>query len=299
MAACVTGLERSFPEIGRNVLGSVLQVGRSVEFFGVRPANDSWEAMRRAVHFQTTVLQRPCTSVSRPVGYYPRWSVAPFVQSLCDLQSCDTIIHEHEVARNSSFASVMRLRLDIYWEMPVRLPLIFDPDTVHVPSMSRCHGFCDKFAVGGRAGMAAYLQRVQYIDRNFTRRYDSEGYLRMAASLSKFKVKEHADWMFCKFGDSQRAWKECTRRIRARLVCASLRCPWCGMGCRCWNATCTNSSRAASLCHVLAPNESRGLKVGDRDRIIPPGYESRNESSFSDWLPAVPLGRASYILKTR
>ena len=46
-AVCLTGLQRSFPEIGNNIAEAVrdLLAPRHIYYFGIKPVNDSWAAI--------------------------------------------------------------------------------------------------------------------------------------------------------------------------------------------------------------------------------------------------------------
>ena len=62
-ALCATGLERSFPEIGRNVAGALRALNHSgaLQIFGVMPANASWSPAVYSLLAPTQVaLQTPC-----------------------------------------------------------------------------------------------------------------------------------------------------------------------------------------------------------------------------------------------
>merc|ERR1719183_1238027 len=61
-AICLTGLQRSFPEVGGNIkeaLGSLLTLD-ATEIFGVRPATDPWDAIRRLLPLHRVVPQVQC-----------------------------------------------------------------------------------------------------------------------------------------------------------------------------------------------------------------------------------------------
>ena len=61
-AVCLTGLQRSFPEIGGSIKEAVdyLLPPRAREIFGVRPADDPWDAVQRLLPMQSLVTQAPC-----------------------------------------------------------------------------------------------------------------------------------------------------------------------------------------------------------------------------------------------
>ena len=101
-------------------------------------------------------------------------------------------------------------------------------DEIALPAMSACGGVCDKFAIGGRHAMRAYLSRLDDVERIFfdpRRRRDrlnSERVLDEALRLHGVTVRSDPLFMFCKFGKRSRhhfrPWPECTRRIGADLL---------------------------------------------------------------------------------
>ena len=96
-AVCITGLERSFPEIRHNIQGAVLRpVGYSPPvLFGVRPAADRWPTVLRAWNLADVEVQRMCVAdaaIPNASSFYPFDYKSPpgstvrlFVQELCDL----------------------------------------------------------------------------------------------------------------------------------------------------------------------------------------------------------------------
>ena len=76
--------------------------------------------------------------------------------------ACEALLRRHEARARRRFGVVARLRLDIVWEVPITLlpssaaQLMQSERTVELPKMNGQSGFNDKFAVGGRQGMAAY-----------------------------------------------------------------------------------------------------------------------------------------------
>lgn len=178
-AVCVTGLQRSFPEIARNIHAALASLyapdalADAVAFFGVRPEKDPWSAVR--VHLPplaNETLQRPC-------GYAPpSWFSAyarnalgkhlfalNFVQSLCDQAKCLTLIEQFEAARGGvRFTTLARLRLDLAWEATLPMPARgLQPMTVHLPRMNSKAGVNDKWAIGLREPMAVYLARLHAV----------------------------------------------------------------------------------------------------------------------------------------
>lgn len=127
-AVCLTGLQRSFPEIGGNIKEAVdyLLPPNATEIFGVRPVDDPWDAVQRLLPMQRVVTQAPCQknlSLSLRLYYFchqhgrkrakgPGCAVAgggeltgsaeycgctrSMVQALCDLQVCARMLRERE-----------------------------------------------------------------------------------------------------------------------------------------------------------------------------------------------------------
>ena len=179
-AVCVTGLQRSFPEISGNIRRSLeelydarAQLATTVAFFGVRPANDSWHEVREALPPLTNeTLQRPCGAKS-PAWFsvYARSHSArvgfqrAFVMSLCDMAIClrELVeVYEAHSMGGRRFLTLARLRLDLAWEAPLRMPkggLL--PHAVYVPRMNAKAGINDKWALGHRRPMGVYLARVE------------------------------------------------------------------------------------------------------------------------------------------
>eukprot|EP00966_Prymnesium_polylepis_P080504 1865362-Prymnesium_polylepis.1 len=212
----------------------------------------------------------------------PGRTVRRFVQELCDLSRCEAMIASYESARRTTFAAVMRLRLDMAWEtvlaLPRAVPTAAHPsrhvlvnrqgqvlrEQVHVPHMGRCQGRVnDKFAFGSRKAMSLYLTRVTQLAAvwpmsGFTISgvWSSELYLRATAMAANYKLNSRPDFMFCQFGDrrgSHADWIGCTARLRLGLRCEKMTCGWCEGGCQCWNRSCTASP---------APPQSRCAPTG-------------------------------------
>ena len=211
-AVCVTGLQRSYPEISRNLhfalshlysgwrhggyelqadggggrafkprhaaafdggeRGGGWSLGRAVAFFGVRPANDSWAAVRTELPpMQGESIQTPCgpqrpawfTAFAKTHGQRIIYGHS-FVQSLCDLRACHELVQAHEQRVGRLFLTISRLRLDLAWETPLTMPPVLLPNAVYVSRMNGKQGVNDKWAIGRRAPMGAYLDRVQFIE---------------------------------------------------------------------------------------------------------------------------------------
>ena len=199
-AVCITGLERSYPEISHNIhyslsnfygawrgidgqdatadaaAGSSSSSSRwrledSVAFFGVRPANDSWPTVRTDLPPLTgESIQTPCGLGRAP--WFSAWAKTKtqqamygfsFIQMMCDLRACHQMVlaHERKVARD--FATVARMRLDLAWETPLVMPPRLMPGTVYTSRMNTKTGINDKWAIGLRSAMAAYFERVRLI----------------------------------------------------------------------------------------------------------------------------------------
>ena len=220
-AVCITGLQRSYPEISHNIHyslsnlyggwrsggGSMLSLGdtlapitsrpyessldesfprarraaseragwslaKAVGFFGVRPANDSWAVVRTDLPpLLAESIQTPC-GPTRPAWFsaYAKTHAQKityghsFVQMLCDMQECHRMIQEHEQRLGRQFLTLARLRLDLAWETPLVMPTVMHLNAVYVSRMNTKAGVNDKWAIGRRAPMGAYLGRVKFIE---------------------------------------------------------------------------------------------------------------------------------------
>ena len=225
-AVCVTGLQRSYPEISHNLHYSLSHLysgwrhggdstaadvaaaraseqqrlqqrsdalprsrrsltghgehgrggwslGRNVAFFGVRPANDSWATVRTDLPpLVGESIQTPC-GPSRPAWFsaYAKTNAQrvtygnSFVQSLCDLRDCLQLVEYNERRVGRQFLTLARLRLDLAWETPLTMPQVLQPNVVYTARMNTKAGVNDKWAIGRRAPMLAYLTRVQFIEK--------------------------------------------------------------------------------------------------------------------------------------
>ena len=271
----------------------------SVHIFGVRPEQDSWVQVYRmlrqtALISKTTVEKQVFTNLTVPPGYYPQRSGRGFMIELWDCAHCADMIKAKEASIGWQFELVVRLRLDLFWEYLPPMPRTFEAGQVHLPSMSKCRGYNDKFAIGDRIGMERYLMRVHKLPYTIGGKFASEEYLKR--SLAGLRVKAHYDWMFCKMGratnlstwrqTSSNMWLECSARIVQGLRCERMVCGWCGQGCRCWNSTCTsvpydsqrNVLGRVRLCHEwmsssLNGNKSRGGVPLVPGIAVPPGRQ--------------------------
>lgn len=267
-AACVTGLERSYAEISSNIKAT-LGILQGAVLFGVNPSR-SWNSVDIA--FDMVRNQSLC-AMERTRRFYPAGAWQGLQLELCDLSVCEEMLAAYEAARNTAFHTVMRLRLDLFWETIPVLPPMIQPDDVFVPSMSHCNGVCDKFALGGRSGMRSYFVRKRWLSGvSSALSVNSEMLLRAIRKQTQIRFHRRNDWIFCKFGSriaSFRPWSECTRRIRARVRCEKLFCDWCGRGCRCVTAQCSASSQRQRIC--FQPNASTGKSTYShrRDYVVP------------------------------
>lgn len=191
-AVCITGLQRSYPEISHNIHYSLsnlysgwsdAQSGGSsqaqqawnleehVGFFGVRPANDSWATVRTDLPpLLGESIQTPCGLKRAPwFSAYAKTSHQKviysfsFVQMMCDLKACHRLVQAHEQKVGRDFVTVARLRLDLAWETPLIMPPVLRPNAVYSARMNTKVGVNDKWAIGLRAPMASYLNRVELI----------------------------------------------------------------------------------------------------------------------------------------
>ena len=274
-AVCLTGLERSFAEIGGNVREGVYRLlGPRVTWFGVKPPHDAWSMIHTLLPpFAAVERQATCWSaaqanetiswlhcLSHQAGRTGDCRLG-FLQSLCDLQACEAAIAAHERRASMTFATVLRLRADLFWEAAwvgpagtaaaATLPAPH-PGTVHVPFQDSAGGATDKLAFGGRDAMRAYLLRLRHV-AGAAQRWPhlkgktTEAFLVAAMSADGVAIaREHA-WMYCAHtknaivkGRSGRYG--CMARVRCRLRCASLVCDSSGPKpeCHCFEAPCSH-----------------------------------------------------------
>lgn len=112
-AVCVTGLARSFDEIGVSVATRLHAVIRAtadnviLRKFAVKPVNDSWTSVESKFGpFATIAPQAPCRSTNAtPISFFTctrgrstsRTScTGAFVQMMCDLAACEALIRRYE-----------------------------------------------------------------------------------------------------------------------------------------------------------------------------------------------------------
>jgi hypothetical protein len=218
-AVCVTGLQRSFPEIRHNIhyalaslyAGNWTQTGpvrnntgaaetawtvepsfhrgvrsrrwaahvlnSTAAFFGVRPANDTWAEVRATFPLlRAESIQTPCgvklgtaRGEEKPTWFsaYARSATQKaaygrnFVQVMCDLSECHSMILADEAITGRQYTTIARLRLDLAWETPMRMPHLLRPRTIYTTRMNTKAGVNDKWAIGLRSAMALYLERKE------------------------------------------------------------------------------------------------------------------------------------------
>ena len=68
VAVCLTGLQRSFPEIGHNIKEGIYHMagpGAEIDFFGVKPPEDDWSAIRQLLPMRAIGTQARCLDPQR------------------------------------------------------------------------------------------------------------------------------------------------------------------------------------------------------------------------------------------
>ena len=140
-AVCVTGLEREYPEISRNIDRAIFGLlnrtaAQTVtRVFGVRPPNDNWTHAMAALRFEAVGLQSwsYCYPADMPLPFWftcsrnggtSRMGVCTrsFMQVMCDLEQCERLIATHEAQVGQPFDFVTRIRLDVAWEAELPVP---------------------------------------------------------------------------------------------------------------------------------------------------------------------------------
>ena len=140
-AVCVTGLEREYPEISRNIDRAIFGLlnrtaAQTVtRVFGVRPPNDNWTHAMGALRFEAVGLQSwsYCYPADMPLPFWftcsrnggtSRMGVCTrsFMQVMCDLEQCERLIATHEAQVGQPFDFVTRIRLDVAWEAELPVP---------------------------------------------------------------------------------------------------------------------------------------------------------------------------------
>ncbi len=280
-AVCLTGLERSFSEVGNNVREGLLHLLGSPRFiiFGVRPIADPWHQIRRLLPVDHIELQRPSCWSGADVNLTRAWMhcdmksrgsdcLLGFLQMLCDLAHCERMIQAHEASEGWKFRAVVRLRPDCFWETRVKMPTVLQHGTVYVPEQDSQGGINDHLAFGDRASMALYLRRARLVgqaDRLWTsfqsatgstralKGSNSETFLQLALHAEGLSVVRLRDWAYCLHTRAQlRArfgMRGCIGRVRCRTRCVSLVCGLAGTksgDCSCHNVTCATIEASTS-----------------------------------------------------
>lgn len=262
-AVCLTGLERSFEEIGANVREGVFRMlGRDVTFFGVRPTNSSWRSVQQLLPMSAVESQRGRCWSDEVQTATVSWMHCDFrlragdcrlsfLQALCDLAQCEDMISSHERVHRGGreFDSVLRLRADLFWEASIALPSPLQPNTVYTPAMDCQSGLNDHLGVGDRTTMRKYLTRIRHANRTDAVRrlkgLGSEGYMLASMQWDRVNMVRLPEWMYCPhtprnlLRDSARTG--CIGRVRCRTACTSLWCPSASIKageCECLNETC-------------------------------------------------------------
>ena len=315
-AVCLTGLERSFVEVGLNVREGLFTMlrGAVVSVFGVQPAKDAWKEIPTLIPLHGVAMQQPCWTPSVQ-NETIRWMHCDmrlrkgdcrlsFLQALCDLQACERLISEHEQRMHRRFDVVVRLRADLFWENAVPLPLL-EPNVVYVPAMDTPggevrgpgRGVNDHLAVGTRDAMAKYLTRARHVSRpgisSELRGSGSEQYLASSLRWDGVRAVRMQEWMYCPHTPRNllrgAATTGCIARVRCRTGCRSLFCPHAAAKadqCECFDEDCStfaarNSSSSMGRTAAIGPG---WLGRGDQERQF---RHWRNPSprdvSWKDW----------------
>ena len=306
-AVCLTGMERSFAEIGGNIregLLSLLDASTSVTIFGVRPRHDPWSSLNVLLPMHQVETQSRCWS-----GVAQNFTIGwmhcdfrmragdcrlSFLQALCDLNRCEEMIAAHERKVQRKFDVIVRLRADLFWEARVAMrPLLpLKPNTVYVPAMDSQDGVNDHLAFGLREVMGRYMTRIRHIERSDVvaklKGLGSEGYLGKALLWDTINVHKLQGWMYCPHTPRNllrgSASEGCVGRVRCRVSCVSLYCPNHGIHageCECLNVTCADFASGAKVAvlGVGSPNAdkqynqrrfTRALKTPREKRDAPP-----------------------------
>ena len=299
IAICVTGFEHAFGEIEANVQAAIETLAtnhRRPHVFGVVPRNASWAQVERMLARKgwrddaTIEAQQPRGSLTAPFNFWPQRKGRSFMLELHDCAQCERMMADREQAGGFTFDVVVRLRLDTYFEVPLSgVPAAIADDELHVPFMSRCGGGNDKFAVGGRGAMRAYLTRVRRLSESLItsrKSFRSEGLLMAALKLERgIKLRQRRDWAFCKVQSRRRCgygctWIDCATRVRNRVRCEYLRCDYCGNGCECWNASCAAGALAPPS-NFSRPERDRKGRYASRWARLRNGSLAIIESRFA------------------
>ena len=260
-AVCITGLSRSFDEIGANVREGVMTLlwTPAVAFFGVRPPQDAWYQIQRLLPMHAIETQKRCWT-DELFNLTTPWMACDmrgrgdcrksFLQELCDLQHCDAMIRAAEAQAGRQFHVVVRLRPDTFWESRVKMNVHqMKKMTVYVPSAGDLLAVNDHLAVGARDAMGHYLNRIRHVReaQSMIGRVDgsSELYLKRALNRDGVEVKKLDHWAYCLHTRKQikasQHVRGCIGRVRCRMRCTSLICHRIGLkagSCECYNVSC-------------------------------------------------------------
>ena len=300
-AVCLSGHARSFSEVGHNIREAVLRLLGTpmIAYFGVRPADDPWTMIQKMIPLEQVQVQRICYDEAQ-LGWATTWLHCDmrrrkgldcrksFLQQLCDLEACYSMISAFEARSAHPFRMLVRLRPDIYWEASLALPQVLGARTIYVPGLDSQDGVNDHLAFGAREPMGRYLNRIHHIrlhmgllanasaagsdntilgslDARALRGHTGEFFLGVAMQLDRVVVKRVAAWATCKHNRQalylRVGFRGCIGRIRCRAPCASLVCmekgPRAGL-CDCFNETCATiqSGRAVATVPLESPPPS-------------------------------------------
>ena len=289
-AVCITGQERSFGEIGANVREGVLRMLGTprVAFFGVKPVNDPWTGLQKLLPLTTVIAQHKCWD-AEDLSVTVRWvhcdmrgrsdCRVSFIQTMCDLKACLRMVSSFESHNGMQFATITKLRPDVFWETAFDLPEV-QANTVYVPGIDAAGGVNDKLAVGGREAMRSYLSRYKYV-KNATAMAASvnirlqsgstEMFLAAALRTEQVQVRREIAWVHCMHNRKMLLMnfgrRGCIARVRCRTPCESLLVP--GPGIKAGSATCHNVTCAA-------------MRRADTVGSIP--MKKNGDSGFGTWV---------------
>ena len=319
VGVCLTGLQRSFPEIAHSVKDGTYQLAgpdSQLTFFGVKPPEDDWSfvaqqlplsAMEPQVQCDPAVswlMERyyHCDGKSRGGASGCRHS---FLQEICDLDHCWRMMQAHEAQHQFRWDALMRIRLDVLWEVRPTLPHTFESNEIFVPWMDSASGVNDHVASGGRDAMVSFLSRKRHLNstevwqkssiaslhRNYERtkmaasrpRITAEKYLHVVLLQDGIKIRQLDQLAYCLH--TRKALLEqgthgCIARARARTECQSLVC-YNGMRqnwCSCFDTPCatirgSNVSKLTALettrAHVRLknPQQVRCIDAAGKQRL--------------------------------
>ena len=250
-AVCISGMERSFAEMGDNVRQAVIHFfgTAQITWFGNQPANDDWLTIRRLLPMHVIEPQSQCDGPGTPIlNETVRWLSCDlrgravdcrrsFVQMLCDAEHCERMIRAHEVERGQDFETILKIRADAFWETRFDAPSPPEKNTVYVPLSGGGKGVNDNMAYGDRASMERYLTRMRHVMRawgvcrNATGRTiqpgagTTEAYLSWSLKADGLAAKRMKGWLYCKMTPKlvlEQGGKGCHARVRCRTPCASM-----------------------------------------------------------------------------